>query len=76
MTSSEDVGLLARAADAPLVFWWLGGHDPDSYFRALAAGRVDDEIPFNHSAQFAPVIEPTLTTGIQALVVAASEWLA
>jgi hypothetical protein len=30
----------------------------------------------NHSAAFAPVIQPTLDTGTQALVVAALAWLA
>ena len=29
----------------------------------------------NHSPQFAPVIEPTLSVGVAALVAAAKEWL-
>jgi hypothetical protein len=29
----------------------------------------------NHSPLFAPVIQPTLTTGIETLVVAAQAWL-
>jgi hippurate hydrolase len=33
-------------------------------------------IPVNHSSRFAPVIQPTLQTGTQALVVAALAWLA
>jgi hypothetical protein len=41
---------------------------------ALAEGRLDS-LPGNHSPHFAPVIEPTLTTGIQALTVAARAWL-
>jgi hypothetical protein len=43
---------------------------------ALAAGRVEQDIPVNHSEFFAPVIEPTLSVGTQALVVAALEYLA
>jgi hypothetical protein len=33
------------------------------------------ELPSNHSPLFAPVIEPTLTTGVGALVAAAHTWL-
>ena len=32
-------------------------------------------VAMNHSPEFAPDIEPTLTTGVEALVVAAREWL-
>ena len=35
---------------------------------AQEAGRLDQDIPVNHSATFAPVIQPTLDTGTQALV--------
>jgi len=48
----------------------------DTYHQAEQAGRVDQDIPVNHSAHFPPVIEPTLDTGIQAMVVAALAWLA
>jgi len=37
---------------------------------------VEQDIPVNHSEFFAPVIEPTLATGTEALVVAALEYLA
>jgi hypothetical protein len=33
-------------------------------------------VPVDHSAGFAPVVQPTLVTGTQALVVAALAWLA
>jgi hippurate hydrolase len=36
---------------------------------------VAQDIPVNHSATFAPVIQPTCDTGTEALVVAALEWL-
>ena len=49
---------------------------PDGRFAAEAAGRVAQDIPVNHSARFAPVIQPTLDTGTQALVVGALAWLA
>ena len=59
----------------PSVFWFVGGTDPDIYAKAKAAGRVN-EIPTNHNPRFAPVIHPTLQTGVEALVVAARAWLA
>ncbi|MEU9500324.1 amidohydrolase [Streptomyces sp. NPDC048196] len=70
-TGSEDAGLLATAAGAPLYYWWLGGWDPDAFRTALAAGRLAQDIPSNHSPHFAPVVRPTLTMGVEALTVAA-----
>ncbi|MEW1674376.1 amidohydrolase [Streptomyces noursei] len=70
-TGSEDAGLLATAAEAPLYYWWLGGWDPDAFRTALAAGRLAQDIPSNHSPRFVPVTRPTLSTGVQALTVAA-----
>ena len=59
----------------PTVFWFWGGLDAQTTLTAMAQGRLDS-LPGNHSPHFAPVIEPTLTTGIQALTVAARTWLA
>jgi hypothetical protein len=42
---------------------------------AEQAGRLD-EIPANHAPDFAPVIHPTLRTGIEAMPAAAGAWLA
>ncbi|MFF2810948.1 amidohydrolase [Streptomyces sp. NPDC058000] len=75
-TGSEDAGLLATAAEAPLYYWWLGGWDPDEFRTALAAGRLAQDIPSNHSPQFVPVARPTLTMGVQALTAAALTRLA
>lgn len=36
-----------------------------------AAGRIEEDIPVNHSPAFAPVVQPTLDVGTRALVVAA-----
>ncbi len=60
----------------PYTYWFIGGTDPETHDRALRAGRVAQDVPVNHSATFAPVIQPTLDTGTQALVVAALAWLA
>jgi amidohydrolase len=75
LMGSEDVGMLAAAAGVPLVYWLLGCVDPGLYAEAAAAGRLDEDIPSNHSAHFAPVIEPTLAMGVDALVAVAREWL-
>jgi amidohydrolase len=75
-TGSEDVSWFARDSGAPLVFWFWGGVDPRKYEDALAAGTIERDIPTNHSPFFAPVIQPTLSRGVDALVVAAHEFLA
>ncbi|GAA1448315.1 amidohydrolase [Leifsonia poae] len=75
ISGSEDVGNLATAAGVPLVYWMLGGGDPATVAAAMAAGTVDTDIPSNHSPYFAPLAQPTIDTGVRALVVAAREWL-
>jgi hypothetical protein len=42
--------------------------------KAYAEGRVN-ELPVNHSALFAPVIHPTLKTGVETLVAATAAWV-
>jgi amidohydrolase len=74
-SASEDFSDLPRAFNAPYTYWGIGGIDPDVYAAADSAGRVAQDIPVNHSAQFAPVVQPTLDTGTEALVVAALAWL-
>ncbi len=74
-TASEDFSDIPTALGIPYTYWGLGGTDPDTYRAAERAGRIAQEIPVNHSAGFAPVIQPTLDTGTQALVVAALAWL-
>ncbi|MET0812667.1 MAG: amidohydrolase, partial [Microbacterium sp.] len=74
-TGSEDVSWFARESGAPLVFWFWGGVDPVAYETAKDAGTLERDIPTNHSPFFAPVIHPTLEIGVDALVVAAREFL-
>jgi amidohydrolase len=71
--ASEDFGSFGTEWNAPSVFWFVGGTDPDTYAKAKEAGRIND-LPVNHSPLFAPVIHPTLQTGVEALVVAAQAW--
>lgn len=75
VTASEDVGVFGDVAGIPTVFWFWGGLETEVVLTALREGRIDN-LPGNHSPHFAPVIEPTLSTGIQTLVVAALTWLA
>ena len=75
IAASEDIGNLSTAARAPLVYWMLGGCDADEHAAAGKTGTIRRDIPSNHSPRFAPVMQPTLDTGVEALVVAAREWL-
>ncbi|MFK0298221.1 M20 family metallopeptidase [Brevundimonas sp. NPDC090276] len=72
--ASEDFGCFGTEWEAPSVFWFVGGTDPVVYERAKEAGRLN-ELPVNHSPKFAPVLHPTLETGVEAMVVAALAWL-
>ncbi len=74
-SASEDFSDIPTALGAPYTYWGIGGVDPDAYHAAEAAGRIAQDIPVNHAATFAPVIQPTLDTGTQALVTAALAWL-
>lgn len=73
-SASEDFGLYGAEWHVPSVFWFVGGTDPEAYAEAKKAGTIE-EIPANHSPKFAPVIHPTLETGVEALVTAAMAWL-
>jgi amidohydrolase len=75
-TPSEDFSDIPNALGAPYSYWGLGCIDPDRYEKAKVAGRIAADIPVNHSALFAPVIQPTLDTGTKALVAASLAWLA
>ncbi|BBY17197.1 amidohydrolase [Mycolicibacterium litorale] len=73
--ASEDFSEIPTALGVPYTYWGVGGVDPAAFRRAAEAGRVEQDIPVNHSPNFAPVIQPTLDTATQALVVAAMTWL-
>ncbi len=73
-SASEDFGCFGSQWHSPSVFWFIGGIDERTYGTAKAAGKLA-EIPTNHNPRFAPVIHPTLETGVEAMVVAAQAWL-
>jgi len=73
-SASEDFSVFGRNWKVPYVFWFVGGTDPKTYIEAKKANKLNS-IPSNHSPKFAPVIHPTLKTGLQAMVTAAAAWL-
>jgi len=73
--ASEDFGCFGAGWDVPAVYWFFGGDDPVVYAKAKKERKLSS-LPTNHNPAFAPVIHPTLETGVKALVVAAHAWLA
>lgn len=63
LTGSEDFSVVPDALGVPYTFWTFGG---------FAEGTTPVG---NHNPGFAPVIEPTLSTGTSAAVAAALAWL-
>ncbi|WP_233888580.1 M20 family metallopeptidase [Paraburkholderia flagellata] len=72
--ASEDFSVFGREWGVPYAFWFVGGTDPEVYAQAKAAKKLN-EIPSNHSPKFAPVLDPTLRTGLEAMLCAAAVWL-
>lgn len=64
---SEDFTVLGATQNKPCLFWFVGGVDEALWDKAVANGTVHEDIPVNHSPYFAPVIQPTMRSGIQAL---------
>jgi hippurate hydrolase len=78
VTGSEDVGMLGTAAGVPTSYWLLGGADSSHFAGATSVEEMSAivrDLPANHSPLFQPVIEPTISTGVGALVAAAQAWL-
>lgn len=73
-SASEDFSVFGRTWGVPYVFWFVGGTDPATYARARR-DRTINQLPSNHSPQFAPAIHPTLETGLKAMLAAAGAWL-
>jgi amidohydrolase len=69
---SEDFSTLATCRGLPSCFWLTGCIDPELWDKAQSSGEV---IPGNHSALFAPVIQPTMKVGVDALCLAALTFL-
>lgn len=73
-SASEDFSVFGREWGTPYVFWFVGGTDRETFLAAQKAGALQT-IPSNHSPKFAPVLHPTLKTGLVAMITAAAVWL-
>lgn len=70
VNGSEDFGRFGSHLGAPSVFWFLGATRNAEEEASIEEIGGRDE-PSNHSPSFAPVIHPTLETGVRALVAGA-----
>ena len=69
---SEDVGLFSLDGQIPAVMYWLGAADPDKLTESRKSGMP---LPSLHSALFAPVYAPAITTGVTAMTAMALDLL-
>ena len=75
INGSEDFSILASSIGKPCNFWFFGGVDQDLWDLAEKKGRLFEDVAANHSAYFAPTVQPTLRIGYEALCVAALTFL-
>ncbi len=73
-TASEDFSQFGRKWHVPYAFWFIGSTRHDIWNKAVATETVCD-IPANHSSEFTIELDPTVRTGIEAMLVAALSWL-
>ncbi len=73
--ASEDFGRFGIAWNSPYIYWFVGGCSPEKYDQAAKEGTLD-HLPGPHSPFWAPVLHPTLETGIETMLTAAGAWLA
>lgn len=72
---SEDFSVLGTAVSRPCSFFMYGGVDPGHWDACEAEGTLSEKVPINHSGLFAPVVLPTLRTGLDGYAVAALTFL-
>lgn len=70
--ASEDVGLFSLDGQIPAVMYWLGAADPGKLEQSRKSGVP---LPSLHSALFAPVYAPAITTGVTAMTAVALDLL-
>jgi metal-dependent amidase/aminoacylase/carboxypeptidase family protein len=70
-TISEDFPILATSQGKPCLFWHWGGIEASFWDEKAAKGTTMRDVPANHTSNFAPVMGPTMRTGIDAFVIAA-----
>jgi amidohydrolase len=69
---SEDVGLFTLEGEIPGVMYWLGAANPQ---KLTESKRTGVSLPSPHSALFAPVYAPAITTGVTAMTAMAMDLL-
>jgi amidohydrolase len=69
ITASEDFSRYAEPG-VPILMMWVGAVNPGTFERARRDGTM---LPGLHSSLFAPDAQPTIMTGVDALVTAARE---
>ena len=72
---SEDFSTLGTSQGRPCSFWFIGGIDHALWDAAERDGRLLEDVPGNHSAFFAPAVQPTMRAGVDALCLAALTFL-
>ena len=72
---SEDFGILGTSIKRPYCYWMFGGVGQAEWEEREKNGTLNEQ-PVNHSPFFAPVIQPTLTAGTDAMAIAALTFLA
>ncbi|KAJ8132089.1 hypothetical protein O1611_g1536 [Lasiodiplodia mahajangana] len=71
-TPVEDFSILGGPNPVPFVYWKLGSTDPTTWDEAeKKGGNILEHLPTNHSPEFAPAPELTISTGMEAMALAA-----
>jgi amidohydrolase len=73
-TASEDFSLLASDIGVPSVFWNFGGVDAEKWAQ-FKRDKDSTLIAKPHQSNYAPVLDPTLKTGVEAMSLAALSFL-
>ena len=72
-TASDDFSILVPEG-IPRAYWNFGSEDHQTWENAWKNKKLN-ELPGNHSALYAPLIEPTLRAGLDAMAIAALTFL-
>ncbi|MCJ1400106.1 hypothetical protein MMC11_003309 [Xylographa trunciseda] len=72
VNGSEDFSALATSIGKPSSFWMIGGTDPATFDKNKGS---PEKIASNHSPFFAPVMQPTIRIGTDAMATAALTFL-
>ena len=74
VTASEDFSYFGRKWSVPYVFWFVGSTEASQWEQAVQNNTVA-QIPANHSSLFKIELDPTVKTGLEAMLAAALTWL-